>query len=89
MSDIIPEKSKKIVFEKVVMQSMENLVSEGDVSLFSYILNRHVYLYFLAKESFPFPIFIISSNSILLVFIYCCSHIVLKYDAEFLKCQQV
>lgn len=34
MYGIIPEKSKKIVFEKVVMQSMENLVSEGDVSYF-------------------------------------------------------
>ncbi len=31
MHGIIPEKSKKIVFEKVVMQSMENLVSEGEV----------------------------------------------------------
>lgn len=35
MQGIIPEKSKKIVFEKVVMQSMENLVSEGDL-----IVNR-------------------------------------------------
>lgn len=49
MYGIIPEKNKKIVFEKVVMQSMENLVSEGDVSLFSYILNIPAFLYFLAK----------------------------------------
>lgn len=36
MQGIIPDKSRKIVFEKVVMQSMENLVSEGEVRHFSF-----------------------------------------------------
>lgn len=42
MSGIIPGKDKKVVFERVVTQAMENLVSEGEVSITSFLLKTDI-----------------------------------------------
>lgn len=74
MHGIIPDKSKKIVFEKVVMQAMENLVSEGEVSychkiiihLLCTTVYTHIYVYILFRfeymEMFLIKFTIIFSN---------------------------